>query len=118
MDVMLLTKCNEKRSRLATLCPLDCNHDSLLFVFPVFCYFHTSNCADMVYTYYTLAKGPDVARGKKIVLKSRKKIFEKRKILNFFSLKHPPTTYECPQKISAHSVQPFGCLLVTIYECL
>ena len=28
-------------------------------------------------------------------------------------LKHPPGTPECPQKISAHSVQPFGRLLVT-----
>ena len=42
-----------------------------------------------------LAEGPGVARG------------------FFFSLKHPPGTPECPQKMSTHSVQPSGRLLVT-----
>ena len=29
---------------------------------------------------------------------------------NFISLYHPPATHECPQKISAQPVQPFGRL--------
>ena len=33
--------------------------------------------------------------------------------IEFFSVKHPPATPECSQKISVHSVQPFGRLLVT-----
>ena len=31
-------------------------------------------------------------------------------ILKEFSLCHPQATHECPQTISAHSVQPFGWL--------
>ena len=37
--------------------------------------------------YYKIAEGPGVVRGK-----------------NSFSLKHPPTTHEFPQKILAQSV--------------
>jgi len=43
-------------------------------------------------SYLLLAEGPGVTRG------------------NFFLKKHPPATHECPQKISAQSVQPFGRL--------
>ena len=42
----------------------------------------------------------------------RKKKFEKF-FLDFFSLCHPPATPECPQKISAPSVQPLGRLYGT-----
>ena len=38
-------------------------------------------------------------------LKGKKKFLKK---VRFFSLKHPSTINVCPQKISAHSVQPFG----------
>ena len=31
----------------------------------------------------------------------------------FFNLKRPPGTPECPQKMSAHLVQPFDRILVT-----
>ena len=37
------------------------------------------------------------------------KLKEKR-IGFLFSLYHPPATHECPQKVSAQSVQPFGRL--------
>ena len=49
-----------------------------------------------------LAEGPGVARGKKRLKKKLSKTFE--------FLCHPPATPECPQKISAQSVQPFGRL--------
>ena len=42
-----------------------------------------------------------------------KKKFEGKKFRIFFYLKHPPATHECPQKISAQSVQPFCRLSVT-----
>ena len=35
---------------------------------------------------------------------------KKKNVECFFSLCHPPTTHECPQKNSAQSVQPFGRL--------
>ena len=61
------------------------------------------NEMDLEY-YLILAEGPGVARGI-FFLKFLKKIFE-----CFFSLCHPPASPECPQKISAQSVQPFGRL--------
>ena len=54
-------------------------------------------------TYVILAEGPGVAHGKK-----KNFGFFLNKI--FFSLCHPQATHKCPQKISAHSVQPFGRL--------
>ena len=42
--------------------------------------------------------------------KKIKKILEK---FRFFNLLHPPAINECPQKISAQSVQPFGRLYAT-----
>ena len=51
-----------------------------------------------------LAEGTGVARGKK---KKKLKIIERGKI-DFLSLCHPKTTHECPQKMSADLVQPFG----------
>ena len=56
--------------------------------------------------YCTLAEGPGVARGKKKLLKKCWKFC-------CCCLKHPPATHECSQKISAHSVQPFGRLKAT-----
>ena len=47
----------------------------------------------------TIAKGPGVARGKKI----RKKIL-KKKISNIFIFRHFSAAPEYPQKISSHSV--------------
>ena len=58
--------------------------------------------------YLWLAEGPGVARGK--INFERKFFFEKTNFGFFFSLCHPPATHECPQKISAQSVQPFGRL--------
>ena len=51
-----------------------------------------------------------------------KKKIEKKQFLrdlksNYISLS-PPATHEYPQKISAHSVQPFGRQREHIYECL
>ena len=54
-------------------------------------------CFNMV-----LPEGPGVARGKKK--------FEEKNFRIFLSLKHPPATHECPQKMSTQSVQPFGRL--------
>ena len=46
----------------------------------------------------------------------------KKKFSIFFSLRHPLATHECPQKVSAQSVQPFGrppaIGNIFIYECL
>ena len=58
-----------------------------------------------------LAEMPGVARGKKNLKKTKKKNS------TFFSLL---ATHECPQTISAHSVQPFGRLRehIYIYKCL
>ena len=53
--------------------------------------------------YKLLAEGPGVAARGIFFL-----IFEL-----FFSLIHPRVTHECPQKISAQSIQPFGRLSVT-----
>ena len=50
-------------------------------------------------------KGPAHGIKKNII----KKKFEE-KLFDFFSLCHPQATHECPQKFSAHSVQPFGRL--------
>ena len=55
--------------------------------------------------YWILA---EVAR-KKNLKKNVEKIFWNKK-LDFFSLWHPVAPLECPQKISAWSVQPFGRL--------
>ena len=65
----------------------------------------------IVHIYYILAEKPSFARENK----NLKKNFGKK--LDFFSLKHPLATHECPQNISAHSVQPFGRLWETyIYD--
>ena len=56
---------------------------------------------------YILAEGPGVAPGKKI---------EK---INFFSLKHPPATHECPQtKFQPIRSSRFAGFKQDIYECL
>ena len=57
-----------------------------------------------MFFYVTLAEGPGVARDKKFK-KKFKKLFRM-----FFSPLHSPATPECPQKISAQSVQLFGRL--------
>ena len=55
------------------------------------------------------AEGPGVAREKK----NLQKIFKK-----MFKLCQPQAIHECPQNISAHSVQSFGRPEGNIYECL
>ena len=57
-----------------------------------------------------LLKGPALPVEKKIEKKMLKFFFWKQRKFDFFSLKHPPGTLECPRKMSAQSVQPFGRL--------
>ena len=38
-------------------------------------------------------------------------------IKSIFNLCHPQDIHECPQQISAHSVQPFGRPEGTLYKC-
>ena len=67
-----------------------------------------------------VAEVPGVARGKKKKIEKKKKKKFKQKKFDFFDLKHPSATHECPQKFSAHSVQPFWLAIgnIYMYECL
>ena len=46
-------------------------------------------------------------KGPALPLKKKLKNVEKKMKKKLFSLCHPQATHECPQQISAHSVQPF-----------
>ena len=65
----------------------------------------------IVFTLYIYQlKGSALPIEKKILKKENlktKKNFKTKKI-KYFRLKHPPGSPECPQKNSAHSIQPFG----------
>ena len=64
------------------------------------------------FIYEQLAEGPGVARGKKMF---EQNFFEKtvKKMFEIFFSNLALDTHECPQKISAQSVQPFGRLYAT-----
>ena len=56
-----------------------------------------------IYIYNVLAKRPGVARRKNNKFEIKKNL--KGEKFDFFTLCHLRATHECPQKISAHSVQ-------------
>ena len=60
-----------------------------------------TDCQFMIYI--TLAEGPSIARREKLI-KKKFRIFLKPNTCRL------PATHECPQQISAQSIQPFGRL--------
>ena len=72
----------------------------------------------MVINHQTLCKASWRARRCPWKNNVEKKILRKK--IKFFSLYHPSTTHECPQKISAQSVQLLAGHRqhIYIYECL
>ena len=86
------------------------------FLFLICLSFHGSSFTffhiDFLVFYNLLAKMPALTMEKKKLKTNLKKK------LNFFSLKHPPATPECPQKISAHWSSRMAGNWWHIYECL